>query len=523
VKKTYFKKMFIILAVICLGLAVSYAEIKQVNVLDRSGKVVERYSLEIVGSEAEKANTRMKYFWFCWSKKMFNGFSCDMVDSNIISTPANNVFAQQVPVQQQQNQTEQVHSTQPTSGNQIIYQVIERAVPGPQGPVGPAGRPGVDATILNNNNVNLAAYSTSPTYSAQYNGFGIQSNNAVNPTGDASLSTISGSGLSACNSTTSKILYNSTTKLFECGTDLNTGGGGFLGGDLSAQNIFATTSIQTPVIYASTTYATTSNAQIGNITNLASVLATFTSATATSLFVSNASITNATSTNIFSSILNSLTSTIADLLFTNATGTNATTTNLFSSNITNANFSSTGSFLLATGTISSTTILYGNFINTIGNLATFTSGTTTSWYTTNSSTSNLVAGNATFSYATVTNGFFTNLSVTGPVSAALSNGFIFRGGTNNFSEATSTIFVADSGKVGVGSTTPTEKFSIEGNLLVSGNIVSPRLSNLPDSVSGSDQFLCVTSTGQVVKDNLGTQLCFSSIREQQELRSTLGP
>jgi hypothetical protein len=102
------------------------------------------------------------------------------------------------------------------------------------------------------------------------------------------------------------------------------------------------------------------------------------------------------------------------------------------------------------------------------------------------------------------------LSVTGPVSAALSNGFIFRGGTNNFSEATSTIFVADSGKVGVGSTTPTEKFSIEGNLLVSGNIVSPRLSNLPDSVSGSDQFLCVTSTGQVVKDNLGTQLCFSS-------------
>lgn len=537
-KNIYFKKIFFVWLFLNLGLFAASAQTKNINLLDKNGNVVESFTFTSSDSEARMANERMKFFWLCWSKEIFSGLTCNFADNAAKKQVTKNVFAQQVSTDLPAVKVELTSNT-PTPIGQVVYQVLERAVPGPQGPAGPAGRPGVDAAVLNNNNINLATYSTSPTFSGQYNGFGIQSSSA-NPTGDASLSTISGSGLSTCNSTTSKILYNSSTKLFECGTDLNTGGGGFSGGDLSAQNIFATTSIQTPMVYASTTNSTTSNSITGNIINLVNTNATITNATLTQLFVSNASltfatstyifantilntnlnstnstVTNSTSTSLFTSILNSLTSTIADLLFTNATGTNATTTNFFSTSITNLNFSSIGNFSLATGTISSTTLNNVNannvFIhNLVGVLATFTSGTSTNWYTTNASTANLVSGNATFSYATVTNGFFTNLSVTGPVSAALNNGFIFRGGTNNFSEATSSIFVADSGKVGVGSTTPSEKLSVEGNLLVSGNIVSPRLSNLSDSVSGSDQFLCVTSTGQVVKDNLGTQLCFSS-------------
>jgi hypothetical protein len=156
-------------------------------------------------------------------------------------------------------------------------------------------------------------------------------------------------------------------------------------------------------------------------------------------------------------------------------------------------------------------------------LATFTSGTATNWFVSNlssqnSSSTNLFAGNATFSYATVTNGFFTNLSVTGPVSAALNNGYVFRGGTNNFSEATSTLFVADSSKIGIGSTTPSEKLSVQGNLLVSGDIVTPKISGMTDS-SVSDVILCVDGSGNITKDGLGS--CYGTASSDERLKKNI--
>lgn len=546
------------------------AETKVLNLVNQNGEIVERRSFSLMkDKEVVNVAERMKYQWFCWSKKVFNNLTCKLEEvakvSNTNSVPnANNIPntkpAEVLPVQNNKNnsvpqQRAQVINVSPVSENQqqqIIYQVIERAVPGPQGP---AGRDGANYYNPTQNTQFLSQYSSSPTYSAQYNGFGISNNNAVNPTGDASLNTISGSGLTLCNSTTSKILYNATTKQFECGTDLNTGGsGGFTGGDLSAQKISATTSLYTPVFYASTTNASTSNSINVNTNNLLSTNSTLTNATISSLFVSNASLTfatstylfantilssyfssvnstntnstttnlfsnnasltNATTTNFFSSILNVLSATISNLLFTNATGTNATTTNLFSTNINvanllglniiNTNLTSTGTFALATGTVSSSTILYANARNlfannTVGDLATYTNGTSTNWYsgnlwvnnasTTNASTSNLIATNATFSYATVTNGFFTNLSVSGPVSAALNNGFVFRGGNNNFSEATNTLFIANTGNIGIGTTNPGSKLSIVG---------------LDNSVLGTDEILCITTAGDVKKDGTGS-------------------
>ncbi len=389
-----------------------------------------------------------------------------------------------------QTKVEQIDPIPPVQSStpQVIYQVIERAVPGPQGP---AGRDGVDGRDGTNNT--LASFFPNISTGAEYLGYG--SGSANNPTGDGSLSSlnvsgdstfsgkISGAGLLSCNTLASKILYNSTSGQFECGTDQ--GGSGFSGGDITAQNVFATSSLQTPILFASTTNATTSNAIY---------------------FVNSfATITNATSTNLFSNVLTALTSTFTNIIFTNATGTNATTTNFFTTNL-----NSLGNFILGIGTISSTTITNANVHNLSVNLATVTSGTATDWYVedfnaVNASNTNLFATNATFSYATVTNGFFTNLSVTGPVSAALSNGYIFRGGTNNISEATSTLFVADSGKVGVGSSTPSEKLSVEGNLLVSGNIVSPKFSNLNDTDGSSDErMLCFNSlSNSVVVDNNG--------------------
>lgn len=533
----------------------AFAEIEQVNLLDRNGNIVEQYSLSLVGTEVSKTNERMKFYWYCWSKKMFNSLTCDFVNSKVDGVVTENVFSQQVHTKSLPivgTQTDSPVTTKQTQqvGNQVIYQVIERAVPGP---IGPAGRDGADyygPQQSNQNNTQfLSQYSTSPNYSPEYIGFGAGSN----ASGDANLNSIVGAGLGGCNSSTQKILYNSTTKLFECGTDLNAGGSAFAGGDISAQNIFATTTLQTPTIFASTTNSSSSNIFTGNITNLVSNVATLTSATATNLFSNNASITNSTSTIHFSAMFSSLFSNIANLLFTNATGTNATTTNFFSNNITstgisnifslfgnlatftsatttnffgesvfNTNLINSGTFALATGTIASATLNYANTSNllvgnVIGNVATFTSGTTTNWHATNlwvsnasftsASSSNLVAGNATFSYATVTNGFFTNLSVTGSVDAALTNGFVFRGNASNISEATSTIFVANNGKVGIGSTTPTEKFSVQGNLLVSGDIVTPKFTGLNDS-GGSDKILCINSAGTVTKDDSAN--CYNS-------------
>lgn len=485
-KSIFSKSLIFTILIAVFSFSTALAEVKQVNLLDRNGNIVEQYTLNLSGNEAENANERMKFFWYCWSKKMFSGLSCDMDNKSTNKVVAQNVFSQQVAqvqpaaspsVNNQESTTGNpqpiTNAQQPTSGNQVIYQIIERAVPGP---TGPAGRDGVDyygptqniTQIQSQNEPQfLSQYSSSPTYSAQYNGFGLTSNNAVNPTGDAVLSSISGSGLSACNSTSSKLVYNATTKMFECASDQGTGG-------LTAMPENAT----------------------------------FTLAT----------VTSATSTNFFASIFSATTNYLTNLLFTNATGTNATTTNFATTNFQTSGFSIIPSIYGTNATFTNATItnLSNDNISTTniftsalqGTNSTITNSTTTNFYSQNATFTSLNAQLATFSYATVTNGFFTNLSVTGPVSAALTNGHVFRGGTNNFSEATNTLFIADSGNIGISSTTPSEKLSVQGNLLVSGNIVSPKFSNLSDAASFSDQILCITSAGVVVKDSLGGQNCF---------------
>jgi hypothetical protein len=475
--------------------------------LDKNGNLVEQRTFQFgVDKEGKEVGERMRLVWFCWSKSFFDGLSCSPVTNTVFSqqkavenklTPEISYAGGGVrnqPVVENSEAKPSVGSANPQS-QQVIYQIIEKAVPGPQGP---AGRDGKDGTSVASQF--LSQYSAG----SEYNGFGISTNNAADPTGNANLSTISGAGLSSCNSTTSKIVYNSTTTLFECATDQ--GGSG------------------SSALPANATFT----------------LATITYATATSFFSGSASFTQATSTNFFSAAFSSLASIITNLLFTNATGTNATTTNLATTNFLTSGFSilpsiygTNATFTTATitntystnilstnATLTNATITYLNVTNfspneIVVNTSTITSATNTNLYSQNASFTGLVADKATFSYATVTNGFFTNLSVTGPVQAALTNGYVFRGGTNNYSEATSTIFVANSGKVGVGSTTPSEKLSVQGNLLVSGNIVSPFFSNLNDANAGSDQILCIKTTGEVVKDSLGGQNCFLNYSDER--------
>lgn len=469
-KSIFSKNLIFSVLVVGLGFSFTSAEIKQVNLLDRNGKIVEQYALDLSGNEAENANERMRFFWYCWSKKMFSGLSCDNDRKSTNKVVAQNVFSQQVAaqalpdLQSTNNQQPITNNQQQGSVEKIIYQVVERAVPGPQGP---AGRDGADYygptqnNSLQNVGVNtspqfLSQYSSSPIYSAQYNGFGIQNNTAANPTGDATLSTISGTGLSSCNATSSKLVYNSTTKMFECGTDQGAGG-------LSAMPENAT----------------------------------FTLAT----------ITSATSTNFFSTILSATTNYLTNLLFTNATGTNATTTNFATTNFQTSGFSIIPSIYgtFATFTSATTTNLVSE--KNIFTNATITSATNTNLYAQNATFTSLNAQQATFSYATVTNGFFTNLSVTGPVSAALNNGFVFRGGTNNFSEATSSLFLANNGYVGVGSTTPSRHFSVTGDVLISGSLIAPNATSLAATTGTNERMLCINrTTGQLRIDTSG--LCY---------------
>jgi hypothetical protein len=64
-------------------------------------------------------------------------------------------------------------------------------------------------------------------------------------TGLLGISTIEGAGLSSCNSASSKLLYNSTTKQFECGTDQTGSGDGGEGGYLGTTVLTSGTSFTT--------------------------------------------------------------------------------------------------------------------------------------------------------------------------------------------------------------------------------------------------------------------------------------
>jgi hypothetical protein len=227
------------------------------------------------------------------------------------------------------------------SEQQVVYQVIERAVPGPQGPAGRDGKDGI-------------SYGSAPvTYAvgAEYNGVvdpnTLRSGASANLT-DLTISTISGAGLSSCNATTSKLVYNASTKLFECASDQQGGGSSsFSGGDLTATGtvltrfLTATGTSNLQTTYISTLYASTTNASTTNTNNLSAALGTITNATATNLYSTSASLSQATTTNLFATIFTALSSVITNLIGTNATITNSTTTNSFATTASSTNLYST--------------------------------------------------------------------------------------------------------------------------------------------------------------------------------------
>lgn len=248
------------------------------------------------------------------------------------------------------------------SAVQIIEKIVERAVPGPRGPAGANGRDGLDgANGANGISANVSNPIIIPSFSggAQFNGFvsagsgagsGVTQGGSAALTdatvsGNSSLGTVSGAGLSSCNATTSKLVYNSTNKLFECGVDLTSGGVG----------VFTSLS------------ASSTNASSTNTTNLISTNATITNATATSLFVSALTSLSAAITTLWSVTGNFLT--------LNATTTNATTTNT-TGLTTTGNLLVNGSSTLASTTMTNFTAAVGalNTLNVLNLNASLTNG-----------------------------------------------------------------------------------------------------------------------------------------------------
>jgi len=241
----------------------------------------------------------------------------------------------------------------------------------------------------------------------------------------------------------------------EVGSGLTAKSGSFtslgVNGDLSASNIFGTN--------LSVTNATSTNffaEAIGTVLNpILNIIANDISVgalTATNSTLVNSTSTNATTTNLFStnSIFTNLTvtnQTISNALITNSTTTSATSTNFFATNGVFANLSTTnGSLVLINGTTTNATSTNlfstnANFSNLLFGNATGTAATTTDLYISHTaSTTNLFADSGSIGTLNVNSATLSNLLLNS--SSTLQN-FTFVNATGT--QATTTNFFSNTG------------------------------------------------------------------------------
>ncbi len=226
------------------------------------------------------------------------------------------------------------------------------------------------------------------------------------------------------------------------------------------------------------------------INNLFGTTASITNATNTNLFSENASITNSTSTNSFAAMLNAISAFITNLTATNATLTNATSTNLVATNTSTSNLLGTN----ATLTNATTTNLFATLFNAL--TAAFTNLTATNATVSNATSSNFATTNLT---ATGT----TNLGITyitqdqsGPVPYQLVVGgktdtnkqlLVGYNTTNDYGSIqavnqgisySNLILNRNGGNVGVGTDTPSQALSVNGNALISGDVFASGITSV---------------------------------------------
>jgi hypothetical protein len=234
--------------------------------------------------------------------------------------------------------------------------------------------------------------------------------------------------------------------------------GGTVTGNLAVSGSFTGGSI-------SLSSASSTNA---SSTNLFSSSATFSNATSTNFFATLANFTSAVATTFNASVAN-----IVGLTVTNSTTTNATTTNLYA----------------AVATIPSLT----------GTTATFSGATSTSLFATTASSTNLFSQTASFGSLTLPalsgllegNGASPISVVTGAAGQ-----FPYYNGTNTLL-ATSSLFLASNGNVGIGTTSPITSLSVSGSEYLNGTLMVTGTTSLTTLVTSQGPEVNVLAYGAV--------------------------
>jgi hypothetical protein len=319
-------------------------------------------------------------------------------------------------------------------------------------------------------------------------------------------STITGAGLASCSNSTSKLLWNSATQQFTCGVDAGSSGG--LTGLGAEYSPYQTGSTQT--------LATSSDANIGLVITSGADTHTFTPqwiGTLGDSRITSASTWNAKQNAIsvtwpitlsgatigFNGLSTSTAAVIGNIPYFSGVNTFAnvaTTTSTLGSE-----FSYTGTFGSLVGGISGTlslatnatplnklvqigtNTLLGNVTGSTGNVTAISTSTLNIGGTAGNVTGIVAVANGGTGLASFTpnsilysdNGgtglaFAATSSLFGfvPVSNALAKGNFLVGNDAGTAQATSSIFVSSLGLIGVGSTTPSNLFSVQGNSYYSG-------------------------------------------------------
>ena len=257
---------------------------------------------------------------------------------------------------------------------------------------------------------------------------------------------------------------------------------------VSGTSTLATTSITSLAVSGNTTLNTFS-ANAGTTTN----------ATSTNLYAQNFKAENATTTNANTTNLTAQNATSTNLYSQNATFSGATSTNLYSQNAnfqnaTTTNFAATDANL----TNATSTNFFASALSainaTISNTITALKGVFTDFIAQNATTTNLIATNATATNLTVQN-----------LRANLPHGFVFRGDVNNQTEATGSLYIADSGNIGIGTTSPGQKLHVMGDAWIGDGDITPSLivGNAADITNDALLYFRTTGNGLLQVSNGG--------------------
>ncbi|GIW68655.1 MAG: hypothetical protein KatS3mg100_149 [Candidatus Parcubacteria bacterium] len=150
--------------------------------------------------------------------------------------------------------------------------------------------------------------------------------------------------------------------------------------------------------------------------------------------------------------------------------------------------------------------------------ATFSKATSSTFYATTFGIGSDYLTDITGSGLTISGGALT-VSGVPAASLSLTQGYIYRGSAANTAEATSTLFVAESGNIGIGTTSPFARLSVAGNGYVDGSVTASSLTATSSLTLAADTIVDLTGTGLTVSGG-ALQTTLGTAIEKNELANS---